>query len=539
MPLSSLSKPSAQSEISTERPLVEPVRQYLQSLRDHRPPATRDEAVIHVSSVVSGAAIFYERLRYSVDYREEHLLRRHALERILRRRFELSHTVEGMAQPFLVELIHAQYLKNDAVPESAVPTVQAILNRYAMALRSVEHSSYQNRDELKDWFLGLASAELEDLLVPAPEEAALVELMTSSVTRDNPLMAWQLPPEFVQTLTFVAAHRALYAFDPPTIHHLLLRRSYPAWESTPATDVRTIIPTLLEHRANMLAALKHPAGEKLWRALKSRAIVFHALGDVVKKHHGNPDVLANEADVAQEVGQVCDGYYKAARRRLYASALRATFYILFTKVVIALVVEAPLEKLLYEEVRLLPLAINLVFPAALMITLAMATRLPGVSNTKQVIEFLKTILYGSDRRVFPELKVPRQNRSMSLSFVYAMTFLITFGLVVMGLLRLGFTAVSAGLFLFFLSVVSFFALRIRQPIRDLFVIRQRDTLFTLLIDFFSLPVLKVGQWISVTSSRFNVFLFLFDYFLEAPFKAFLLLTEDVLGFFREKREDIL
>ncbi len=542
MPLSSLIRPSSPEQQSNQdRALSDPVLRFLRSVRESRTHVAKDEAVIHVSSAISGAAIFYERLRYSVDYREEHLLRRHALERILRRRFELSHTVEAVARPFLVELIHAQYLPNDTVPESAVGRVQAILDRYAAVLRAIERAPLRDKEALKDWCLGLASAELEDYLVPAPEEAALVELMTAVVDRDQPLAAWQLPPELERTLTFIAAYRALYAFDPPTLHHLLLRRNFPVWETSAAEAVPGLLGSLLDQHREMNIALRHPAGEKLWRTLKSRAIVFHSLSAIVKKHPDNAaDVLSDEEAMTQEVGEVCNGYYRAARRRLYGSAMRSTFYILLTKVVIALVIEAPLEQAIYHQVQSLPLMINLAFPAALMITLTAATRLPGTANTKQVVLYLKTILYGSDRRVFPELSVARISRTMSgLSIVYVLTFVLTFGLILMGLLNIGFTIVSALLFLFFLSVVSFFALRVRQPVRDLFVVRPRDNMFTLLIDFFSLPILQVGRWISLTSSRFNVFLFLFDYFLEAPFKAFLLLTEDVLGFFREKREDIL
>lgn len=543
MPLSSFTRPnsgaSEYGEANPDRSLAEPVFRFLQRLRERVSTPDKDEAVIHVSSAISGAAIFYERLRYSIDYREEHLLRRHALERILRRRFELSQSVEESARSFLVELIHAQYLNNDSVKETTVERVQIILDKYASVFAVIDKARLRDKEEYKDWFLGIASAELEELLVPSPEDAGLVDLMTASVERDAPLAAWKLPTDLSHTLTFIAAHRALFAFDPPTIHFLLLQRSMPEWSSLTATKISEAFPTLLECHREVMAALKHPAGEKLWRALKSRAIVFHALHDVAKKRGSEAaTVLQHEHSMAQEVGEVCHGYYRAARKRLYSSALRSTLYILVTKVFIALVIEAPLEQVIYKEVHMIPLLINLAFPAILMILLTMTMRLPGTANTKQVIEYLKTILYGSDRRVFPELKAPRAS-SDSLSFVYLLTFFLTFGLILWGLLNVGFAIISAGLFLFFLCVVSFFALRVRQPVRDLFVVKNKDNFFSLLIDFFSLPILSVGYWISLNSARVNVFLFLFDYFLEAPFKAFLLVTEDVLGFFREKREDIL
>ncbi len=541
MPIQQLHRPStSESENHVEHELTPALARFIDRVHT-RAPIARDEPMIHVSSTLSGAAIFYERLRYSIDFREEHLLRRHALERILRRRFELTHTVEGEARQFLIELIHAQYLKNDAVPESAVSSVQKILDKYAAVFQLIEQTPLKEKEALKDWFYGLASAELEDFLSPSPEEDALVELMSAAVERDQPLKLWQLPADLERTLTFIATYRALFAFDVPTLNHLLLRRNFSEWEAAGPLEVNELFPSLLARRQEMNAALTHPAGERLWRVLKSRAIVFHALADAIKKSKDEAYVvLSHEERIHKEIQDICNGYYKAAGGRRYSSAVRSTLYILITKVIIALVIEAPLEQLLYNQVNTLALTINLSFPPVLMFVMTMFMRMPGDDNTKQVWEFTRTVLYGSDRRVFPELKVLRAaGETTGISTFYLLMFFVTYGLIAYWLLQFGFSVVSAGLFLFFLSVVSFFAMRVRQPIRDLFVSRPRDNVFTVIIDFFSLPILKVGRQISLTSARFNVFLFLFDYFLEAPFKAFLLLTEDVLGFFREKREDIL
>lgn len=43
------------------------------------------EPRINLNYLASKMALFYEKLRYSVDYKEEHLLRRSAIERIIKR----------------------------------------------------------------------------------------------------------------------------------------------------------------------------------------------------------------------------------------------------------------------------------------------------------------------------------------------------------------------------------------------------------------------------------------------------------------------
>ena len=59
-----------------------------------------------------------------------------------------------------------------------------------------------------------------------------------------------------------------------------------------------------------------------------------------------------------------------------------------------------------------------------------------------------------------------------------------------------------------------------------------------LVDFFSLPILRVGQWLSTSISRINIFIFIFDFIIEAPFKLFLNVLEEWFAFMKEKKEEL-
>lgn len=545
MPIAGLRKPSTEAAETVHSALTGPVNAYLQALRSavHPAPPNGEVPVVHVSNVVSGAAAFYERLRYSLDYREEHLLRRHALERMLLRHYSSARTFEGIGSGILAELVQARYLPNDAIPESIIPQVQRILDRYDAALEAVV-LSHQAGSDAPGWLIGLASAELDEFLVPAPEEAALVDLMGSVVNRDNPLADWGLNQEECKVQVFIACYRALFAFDLQTLHFLLLSRQLPSWRETSVSEAPSLVPALLAERAIIDAALAHPAGERLAKSLRPKALVFHVIRDIVEEYGEDEaaTVFRKEAHLSTAISETCQQYYQAARRRLFRSAYRSTVYILLTKVMLALLVEAPLEQLLEGAVNPLPLIINLSFPPVLMFLLTVPTGLPGAANTAQVTKLVMAVLYGSDRRIFPTIKPVRRTSAVTVgifSVIYLIAFGLSFGLTIWFLRLLGFSPVGMGFFLFFLSVVSFFAIRVRQPIRDLFVSRSRENLLAVLINFFSLPVLSLGQWIARTSARFNVFLYLFDYFLEAPLKSFLLVSDEVLGRFRDKREDLL
>lgn len=547
MPITGIQKPKREEDAVIKPVAVSGiVSQFSQRVIDGKQrnnALSADVPVIRVSNAVSGAAHLYERLRYSVDYHEEHVLRRHALARILKRRFESMNGIGDSARSLLVELIHAGYLKNESVAESTAVNVQGVLDRYVALFDAIHISPCRDKNALIDWFTGVAAAELDEKLVPHPSETALIDLVIGQVQSDNPLRDWKLGPEEMRAQLLIAAYRALYVLDLPKLHYILLRERMPDWGALPVEGMVSILPTLLRHHQFIESAMQHAAGEQLFRIIKRRALVFHVLHDIVTFNDEPNLLLADIKKLTTEIESTCQRYYKAERTRLWRSALRATFYILLTKVLVALVVEAPIEYALYgDDVSLAPLFINILFPPVLMFLLTATTRFPGGQNTSAVVKTVLSLVSGDGQRIFPQTIPVGRSSTVStwfLSFIYLIMFAVTFGAIGMSLSRVGFSVISIGFFVFFLSVVSFFAIRIRQPVRDLFVIPRRDNIFVALIEFFSLPILKVGRWISLTSSRFNVVLYLFDYFLEAPVKSFLLVTEDVLGFFRQKREDIL
>ena len=52
------------------------------------------------------------------------------------------------------------------------------------------------------------------------------------------------------------------------------------------------------------------------------------------------------------------------------------------------------------------------------------------------------------------------------------------------------------------------------------------------------PILRAGRFLSESVSRFNVFVFFFDFIFEAPFKLFLNILEEWSAFMREKKEQL-
>ncbi|MCX6723007.1 MAG: hypothetical protein NT094_02950 [Candidatus Staskawiczbacteria bacterium] len=95
---------------------------------------------IHVDEVAKKVAAFYEQIRTIVDWKEEHLMRRAAIIRKLKRKFfdlELNNfsETEDVAESLVLELIRGGHFPNDKIEESKIIDVQKIIEKYIFILK--------------------------------------------------------------------------------------------------------------------------------------------------------------------------------------------------------------------------------------------------------------------------------------------------------------------------------------------------------------------------------------------------------------------
>jgi hypothetical protein len=68
---------------------------------------------------------------------------------------------------------------------------------------------------------------------------------------------------------------------------------------------------------------------------------------------------------------------------------------------------------------------------------------------------------------------------------------------------------------------------------------ERQGLLEPLMDFFLLPVLQAGQFLSGEIAKINIFIFIFDFVLEAPLKVIFEVAEEWIRFVRAKKDEIV
>jgi hypothetical protein len=137
----------------------------IENLKAVKPKLRPDETSrISVSQTVSFFAIAYEKLRNAVEYREGHLIRRAAIERILKRRLALNPEAAGEGEDLLRELLWARYFPNESLGEHDVAAVQKLLDRYVKIRKQLNNPNYAQ------FLFDLLTCSIEETL--SPEEAS-------------------------------------------------------------------------------------------------------------------------------------------------------------------------------------------------------------------------------------------------------------------------------------------------------------------------------------------------------------------------------
>jgi hypothetical protein len=125
-----------------------------------------------------------------------------------------------------------------------------------------------------------------------------------------------------------------------------------------------------------------------------------------------------------------------------------------------------------------------------------------------------------------------------VSIFYLLAFIITFGLIIYGLQKLNFGVLSIIIFLIFISLISFAGAKLRERSRELEIIEKKDSFMMIFIDFFSMPVIGLGKWLSGQWMRYNILVVFLNFLIDMPFQVFVEFLEQWRAFLKEKKEEI-
>jgi len=497
-----------------------------------------DSAPITVHAAVSRFAVLYEKVRTAVDYRAEHLLRKAAIVRILKRQIALEGDAEVVANQLIRELIAARYLPNAKLPESLVDEATIVVRKY-LVLKNIGLGDEKHME----WLLGITAAELEELVDDHTEVKRYIHFLYKKLEDKIRIYDESLDDTNRRLQIYIACHRSFVKADDEMVGFKLARAYEPEWMNpTEWIDApHEMAHSMLHVQGCVQTALHHTLGLKFLNVVKPWAISLRMVRTVLTDNpERQEEILSSPELLHRQLEIVAEKKIKESRAKISRGTFRAIIYLFITKILIALALEVPAELFLYSEIHYGALLINISFPPVLMFLVGSLIRMPGKENVNR-IKLGADELLNADGVPETKIRIPRQRGPFGqfmFGLIYTLTYLISFGGVFIGLAALKFTWVSALIFIFFLSIVSFFAFRLRAGAREFIAIPRKGGIFAMLFDFLSIPILRAGRWLSVTVSRFNVFIFFFDFIIEAPFKIFLNILEEWSAFIKEKKDEL-
>jgi hypothetical protein len=497
-----------------------------------------NEPKISISTRAGKATFVYERMRNAVDYKEEHLVRRNAIERILRRMISSGHR-ENISENLIHELIHARYLPNDTIPQRKILELEIILEKYFTLLGLVPLGDINTKNSLPSWTIGIMATEIDEFLVPPYIMHASINAMYENMglrmhfedDTDETEMSKQI---------YIASSRTLYKNEDDTIKYHLLLLYYPNWQNADQALIKEIGSKLPNIRNMIDNDIYHPVREKLVAILRKQTAYFSVITDIIREDpKGSYGDMQTGNAFNKRIEKICEQNYSASRSTLGRSIRRSIIYLVITKFLVAILLEVPIEYFVLGKFDVIPLLINLVFPPSLLAFIALSTKLPGEQNTELIIQGINNIIYGK-KEIIQIPKKRKQSFILQLIFIisYGALFSLSFGMLIYILEYLNFSIISVLIFLFFLSLVSLFAYRIRIVGQELIVTPPRKGIIRSLWTFLSIPILHAGKWMSTKFARINVFIFILDFIIEAPFKSFVKIIEEWMSYVHEKKDEI-
>jgi len=498
------------------------------------------DKTISVNPVVAELASWYEKVRTAMDYRDDEVILRSAIERILKRRFMMSQSGEVIATPLIRELVWARYFPDSTVAESSVTKVAQTIDLFLKLESEVEKRHKINRSALSEWIVHLLSSEIEDILKPGNEKNLMCNFIFQIFRERIEILDDEKEIRDIQV--FIAVRRT-FAHDDLALLRYHLFKQYFGTLTTHNLD--HVADKFLDGYKKIEGQFKYPAKDKIYTYIHSQTIPFLILDDVLRKNKNRlEDLVSDEDKLNLEILEACNKRYNSIKDKVKRAIIRSVVFIFFTKAVFALAIEGTFERFLYGKIIWSSIALNTLTPPILMVMVGLFIQTPTRENSYKIAQKINTVLFDENPALDPPLAVKKKPKKTDpilwVLFIalWLTTFALSFGAIIFVLNKFEVNPLSQGVFIFFLAIVSFVSYRINRTAHMYILKDKKESIRSIAFDFFFMPFIQVGRRLTMAVSQINIILFVIDYIIEAPFKGIVAFFEQWLFFLRTQREKL-
>lgn len=507
-------------------------------------PAIEESETIDVSKTVSFFALVYERFRNVIEFKDEHIIRRNAINRILFRRLAFNPDLVDEAASIAKEIVWAGYYKTDKIPESQISRLEKIIDWYISLRNFLVRGERSRRRYYAEFIKDLLVCQIEELFAEKESQIQRTFLFYFYQVLNPQVIVEGLEKDKKDLLFYIASERVFLRSDYIYLRFRLFKLLF---EDLLKVKKEDFVEKADEFKKAFAFIDKYindkQIDRKLTRYLTKIRPAYLILKELVLKHGNNLNaIFADEKKMKSYIDSLCREKYAQSKERLTRAGIRSFIYIFLTKMLLVLVAEYPIMLSSGDPVNYTALGINALFPPLLMALFVLFTGVPGEDNTQKIYEKIIQFIYEGEKDpiVFKHKKTKQKNLMFNVFFwaFYFTTFAVTFWLINIVLNLFAFPWYSKLIFVFFITAVSFFGFRIRKVALE-YQIKEKESILQPIIDFFMIPLISVGKWLSNEISKINVLIFIFDFLIEAPFKVLFEVIEEWISFVRRRKEEII
>jgi len=494
------------------------------------------EAKIHVDEVASSVAAFYERIRNLVDYREEHLLRKHIIGRALHRRLFFKDGKSNIAEPLIREIIRSGHLPNDSIPENRIPEVQKIIERVLFLLSGLESLKLRsrNRKAVSEWITGITVSAIEETLDPPKKDEMTSELMFNIMKETISIKGDRISNQESYIHLMIAIEKALLKSDYYQIHYRLLKFIYPEWLALPLSE-------LINFKDSMDRYIESRPAPYFLKLTERYNTVFYLLSRLVFRMGNGAEteaLLTDESKLENTLKADYQKLYTEGKSRLARLAILSIISFFFSKIVIALAVEIPIDRYITHNFSVSTTILSIVFPPILMFLIILSMRLPSKNNFNLILKEIKSVIYEENKKEYLVSIPVRKPNAVMVYLFYFLSFSFSAYIISVSLLALNFSVMNIIIFSIFTSLVIATGIKIGNRAKEISLEESKGSAASFILDLLVVPFAELGKWVMKGLSKVNVLVAIMDLIVELPFQVFVEFLESFRNLIVGKKEEI-
>jgi len=515
-------------------------------------------ATIHVDEVAKKVAAFYEQIRTIVDWKEEHLMRRAAIIRKLKRKFfdmEINNFSEtgNAAESLVLELIRGGHFPNDRIEESKINQVQKIIDKYVFILKNnPENKAGKAGMHFYNWLIDVASCEIEETLNPSIREMSLIDYMFGAmkekiIVSDKVFESGLLKREEKDIQIYIAICLALFKLDKPIISYNLIKYKHHGWQKADEQLISKVSQNAFNMWNEIEKDMESPLANKFYNICEKYDTPYLIIGDILAGPASHPTTEETINEISEPSvleGFIKDTYSKrlaTLKSRISRAAIYSTISIFVTKVLSLVLLEVLIEKAMGAEINIKVLIADVLIPTLLMFAIVISIKKPSKKNLNLVTMETMKVAYKKDVSDTYDIKMSRKKGAAMkavLSFIYVLSSIVTFGAIYYVLNYFDFPLTSIIIDVIFIAVILFAGTAVSKRAQELTMEPEKEGFLSFLSDVFFLPVQGLGRWLSNKWKKYNALTALFNALIEMPFSAFIEFLEKWRYFIKERKDEI-